>query len=160
MVLVWLKQNCSTFPSLETEKGLNSQNSEPWSWGCYGFKALTLRSCSPLCLFSAHRPQFDCSCCVAQSTHQRAVWAFSSLPLEGALQSKLQTMQGKWFLFYWEYKTFYQNPFTAWLFFFITVSWEMCDFEILCRRIYMQHLKFYWRSKPFGPITVSVIHQV
>lgn len=89
-------------------------NSEPKSCGCHGAVALTLRlslSVSASVVPFPYQPQFDCCCTVTQPTLQRAAQASSTLPLEGALESKLH--REKWFWFYWEYKMFYQNPFTG-----------------------------------------------
>lgn len=101
-------------------------------------------SVSLLCLFvPACQPQFD-FCSVAHSTHQRAAQASFTLPLEGALQSKLQTMQGKWFLFYWEYKMFYQNPFIAWwsFFFIYLLCVGKCMIVKFCTEEFTVHTKF------------------
>lgn len=87
------------------EKRLTSHElwaEELWSpWRCITDSALSLCPVSQSCAFSPFQPEFD-YCTVTQPTLQRAAQASSTLPLEGALRSKLH--REKWFWFYWEYK--------------------------------------------------------
>lgn len=87
-------------------------NSEPRSCGCHGVISLTLHlslSVYQSCAFSLFNHSL--TVVVTQPTLQRPAQASSTLPLEGALQSKLH--REKWFWFYWRYKMFYQNPFNG-----------------------------------------------
>lgn len=123
-----------TFVSMETGRQLTSHNlwtEELWLlWFRSADSALVSVHLSAGVVPFPDQPQFDCCCTVTQPTLQRAAQASSTLPLEGALQSKLH--REKWFWFYWEYKMFYQNPFTGFSVFFIDINWETCVHVCVC----------------------------